>query len=97
MAFLARSSFQGHPGLFRFAGHFPGPISSRRPPRPIPIHRPLPRPNLVPKAIPAYPDSTAACWAHNTLNTPLPEPSREPFEPHREQVRRDRITRSRQV
>ena len=31
MALLARSSFHGHPGLYRFAGHFPGPISSRRP------------------------------------------------------------------
>ena len=27
MAFLARSNFQGHPRLYRFTRHFPGPKS----------------------------------------------------------------------
>ena len=52
-------SFQGHPGLSRFTGHFPGPL--------------------------------------NTPFTPRAEPSYEPFEPHRDKVRRDGITCSRHI
>ena len=67
------------------------PISSQRPPRPILIQRPLLRPDLVPKATPAYPNSPAASQTHSALVTHRAEPSREPFEPHRDQVRRDGI------
>ena len=73
------------------------PIPPQRPPRPMPIQRPLLRSGLVPKATPAYPNSSATSQAHNTLLTPRPEPSCEPFEPHRDQVRRDGITRSHHI
>ena len=73
-----------------------GPLELPRPPRPILIRRPLPRPHLISKATQAYPDSAAISQAPNTLITPRPKPSCEPFEPHRDQVRRDGITRSRQ-
>ena len=47
-------------------------------------------------ALEAYPKSPATPQVHNTFTTPRPEPSCEPFEPHRDQARRDGITRSRQ-
>ena len=93
-AFPARSVFQGHPV------HRPlprPPIPSLRPPRPDPIQRPLPRPDRIPKATPAYPNSSATSQALNTPFTPRPEPSHKPFEPHRDQVRRDAIARSRHI
>ena len=39
----------------------------------------------------SYPDVSATSEAYNTFIMPRPEPSCEPFEPHRDQVRRDRI------
>ena len=70
-------------------------MPSLRPPRPVLIQQALPRPSHVPKATAAYLDASATSQAHNTLVTLRPEPSCEPFEPHRDQVRRNGITRSR--
>ena len=67
------------------------PIPSLRPPWPIPMQRRLPRPDHILKATAAYPNSSATSQARNTPLTPGPKPSYEPFEPHRDQVRRDGI------
>ena len=74
--------------------HAPDPIQEATLAYPDPTA--LLRPDFVPKAPPAYPNSSATSQVHNTLLTPLPEPSRGPFEPHREQVRRDGTAHLRQ-
>ena len=45
-----------------------GPLELQGPPQAIRIQRPLPTPNLISEASPAYPDSSATSAAHSTLS-----------------------------
>ena len=93
----------GFPGIPEYG--LSGPFEVPRPPRPIPILRPpqaQPRPEGHPSLSPPERQpglSPFKCRACPSLpsSTSLSSACRESFEPHREQVRRHGITRSRHI